>query len=106
MNMILSPKGFLIVGGAILLLIGILGYLGILIGPTPVKSIFGAAWYFDNYENLAHTALGIAGLAAAFIFPMLWQKWLVIILGVVALAAGIYSFTGHIPTGQNFLGAQ
>lgn len=86
----MNPKQFLLVGGAVLLLVGILGYAGV-IGPTPDKSLFGAFWYFDNAENLAHTVLGIAGLAAAFIFPALWQKWLVVLLGVVGLVVGVYS---------------
>ena len=96
----MNPKQFLIVGGAVLLLVGILGYVGV-IGPTPDKSLFGSLWWFDNYENGAHTILGIAGLAAAFIFPALWQKWLVIVLGVVALLAGLYSLL----VGPAFYGA-
>jgi len=92
---IFSPKGFLLVGGAVLLVVGLLGFFGILIGPTPAQSIFGSAWYFDNAENLAHTVLGIAGLAAAFIFPAMWQKWLVILLGVVGVVVGIYSLLGQ-----------
>jgi len=90
----LNPKQFLLVGGAVLLLIGLLGYFGV-IGPTPEKSIFGATWYFDNAENLAHTVLGIAGLAAAFIFPAMWQKWLTILLGVVGIVVGLYSLLGN-----------
>lgn len=103
---ILQPKGFLTVGGAVLLVVGLLGYLGILIGPTPAQSIFGAAWYFDNAENLAHTVLGIAGLAAAFIFPAMLQKWLVALLGVLGVVVGIYSLMGPVTMGQNLLGAQ
>lgn len=86
----MNPKQFLLVGGAVLLLVGILGYIG-LIGPTPEQSLFGAFWYFDNAENLAHTVLGVAGLAAAFAFPALWQKYLVILLGLLGLAVGFYS---------------
>lgn len=86
----MNPKQFLTLGGAVLLLVGILGYVGV-IGPTPDQSIFGSFWWFDNAENLAHTVLGVAGLAAAFLFPATWQKALVIILGVVALIVGLYS---------------
>lgn len=97
----MNPKQFLLVGGAVLLLVGILGYVGV-IGPTPEKSIFGAVWYFDNAENLAHTVLGIAGLAAAFVFPAMWQKWLVILLGVVGLAVAVYGwFVGSMLYGAN-----
>ena len=97
----MNPKQFLLIGGAVLVLVGILGYVGV-IGPTPEKSFFGAMWWFDNGENLAHTVLGIAGLAAAFIFPAMWQKWLVIILGVVGLAVAAYGwFVGTMIYGAN-----
>lgn len=86
----MNPKQFLLVGGSVLLLIGVLGFVGV-IGPTPDKSIFGAMWWFDNPENIAHTVLGVAGLAAVFIFPPLWQKWLVVALGALALVVGLYS---------------
>jgi ABC-type Fe3+-siderophore transport system permease subunit len=46
-----NPKQFLTIGGAVLLLVGILGFIGI-IGPD-ANSIFGSAWYFDNAENIA-----------------------------------------------------
>lgn len=86
----MNPKQFLLVGGAVLLLVGILGFIGI-IGPTPEKSLFGMFWYFDNAENIAHTVLGVAGLVAAFAFPALWQKYLVVLLGLLGLAVGFYS---------------
>ena len=96
----MNPKQFLTVGGAVLLLVGILGYVGV-IGPMPDKSIFGAMWWFDNPENLAHTVLGVAGLAEAFVFPAMWQKWLVVVLGLVGLYFGFYSLF----IGAGFMGA-
>jgi len=96
----LNPKQFLLVGGSALLLLGILGYIGVL-GPTPDKSLFGAMWYFDNAENLAHTVLGIAGLAAAFIFPTSLQKMLVVLLGILGVVVGAYSLV----LGSMLLGA-
>ena len=57
----MNPKQFLVIGGIILLLVGILGFVGIL-GPTASDSIFGATWYFDNAENWAHAVLGIVAL--------------------------------------------
>lgn len=89
---IFTPKGFLQVGGAVLLLVGILGYVGV-IGPTPDSSLFGEFWYFDNAENIAHTVLGIVALAAAFLLKDAgMQKTLVMIVGVIALLVGIYGF--------------
>lgn len=96
----MNPKQFLQIGGAVLLLVGILGLIGI-IGPTPARSLFGEFWWFDNPENLAHTVLGVAGLAAAFTFPALWQRYLVITLGVVGVLVGIYSLL----IGPTLLGA-
>lgn len=96
----MNPKQFLQIGGAVLLLVGVLGFIGV-IGPTPDKSIFGSFWYFDNPENLAHTVLGIAGLLASFVFPVLWQKWLVIALGVLGIVVGLYSLV----LGTTLLGA-
>lgn len=86
----MNPKQFLQVGGAVLLVVGILGYLGV-IGPTPSQSIFGDFWYFDNAENLAHTLLGLAGLGAAFVLPAAMQRMLVILLGALGLVVGLYS---------------
>ena len=96
----MNPKLFLLIGGAVLLLVGILGFIGV-IGPTPDKSLFGQMWWFDNAENIAHLVLGVAGLAAAFIFPSVWQKYLVLLLGVVGVAVGLYSLA----VGTMLLGA-
>lgn len=97
----MNPKQFLTVGGAVLLLVGILGFVGV-IGPTPDKSIFGAFWWFDNTENIAHTVLGIAGLAAAFLFPASLQRLLVIALGALGIVVGLYSLAvGHMLGGAN-----
>jgi hypothetical protein len=91
MNKLFNPKGFLQIGGAVLLLVGILGYVGI-IGPTADKSIFGSTWWFDNAENLAHTVLGIVGILASFVLPGNLQKMLVLVLALLGFGVGIYNF--------------
>ena len=96
----MNSKQFLIIGGIILALIGILGFFGI-IGPTPDKSIFGATWWFDNGENWAHLVLGVVGLIAAFTFPSNLQKYLVYLLGVIGVLIGLYSLF----ISSSFLGA-
>lgn len=102
---IFTPKGFLQVGGVILVLVGILGYFGI-IGPTPEQSLFGSAWYFDNGENIAHLVLGIVALGAAYMLKDAnQQKWLVAIVGILGLLFGVYSLFGTIPDGVTFMGA-
>jgi len=97
--MLFTPNGFLKVGGAVLVLVGILGFVGV-IGPTAEQSVFGATWYFDNGENWAHLILGIVGLIAAFTLNAGMQKNLVLLLGVLGLFFAVYNlFT------ENFLGA-
>ncbi len=95
----MNPKQFLIIGGIILVLVGILGMVG-LIGPTAEDSIFGSTWWFDNGENWAHFILGVVGLIAAFAFPASIQKPLVMLLGIIGLVVGVYGFVS-----EDFLGA-
>jgi hypothetical protein len=92
---IFTPRGFLQVGGTVLVAVGILGMIGV-IGPTADQSIFGSFWWFDNSENIAHLVLGIVGLAAAFIFPAMWQRYLVMALGVLGLVVGLYNIMGEV----------
>jgi len=89
MSSILTPRGFLIYGGAILLILGILGFVA-LSSPTAYPS-----FYLDNGENVAHTFLGIVALAIVFV-PGLntmfapYYRWIVILLGIVALFFAVY----------------
>lgn len=96
-----TPKGFLTYGGAILLLVGLLGMFGILIGPTPAQSIFGETWYFDPAENIAHTALGVVGLAGAFVLGAGLQRTLVILLGIVGILVAAYNLVNPVLLGAN-----
>lgn len=96
----MNPKQFLQIGGVVLVLVGILGFVGV-IGPMAEQSIFGAAWWFDNGENWAHLVLGIVGLIAAYTIGANAQRGLVIVLGVVGVLVGLYSLLGY----ANFLGA-
>ena len=93
----MNPKQFLILGGIILALIGMLGMVGDIIGPTPEESFFGSIWWFDTAENWAHLVLGIVALVAAFIFPAGLQKSLVLLVGFVAVLIGIYSAVSSAP---------
>jgi hypothetical protein len=88
---VFTPKGFLTYGGVILLLLGIIGFLGIF-----TKAAVPAFW-LDSGENVAHTALGIIALAIVFV-PGLnsafapYYRWIVILLGIVALFFAVYGF--------------
>lgn len=82
----LNPKQFLLIGGIILLLLGIVGYAGVF---SDTKSAF----YLDTGENVAHTVLGIVAIAASYLLKDAnLQKWLVVVVGVVALFFGVYGF--------------
>ena len=89
MSSIFTPKGFLTYGGAILLILGILGFVA-LSSATAYPS-----FYLDSGENIAHTFLGIVALAIVFV-PGLnsmfapYYRWIVILLGIVALFFAVY----------------
>ncbi len=102
---IFTPKGFLQVGGVVLVVVALLGFFGI-IGPTPERSIFGEGWWFDNAENWAHLVLGVVALLAMYALknPM-HQKWLVALVGILGVLFGVYSLFGGVPEGTMFMGA-
>lgn len=98
---LITPKSFLQIGGIVLVLVAVLGYVGV-IGPTPEDSIFGAAWYFDNVENIVHLVLGVVALAALYVIPVSLHKPLVVLVGIIAVLAGLYSlFIGTTLGGAN-----
>ncbi len=86
-----TPKMFLTVGGAVLLLLGIVGFLNIF-----TEEAFPAFW-LDGGENVAHTVLGVVALAAVFV-PGLnsalapYYRPIVILVGLIALFFGVYGF--------------
>lgn len=100
----MNPKQFLQIGGVVLLLVGILGFIGV-IGPGP-DSLFGSPWYFDNAENWAHAVLGIVALIAAYAFPAKTHKPIVMLVGILGILFGLYSLFGPVTEGANFMGAQ
>jgi len=89
-EMLFTPKGFLMVGGVVLLLVGVLGFF---ILNNPSLSFF----WLDNSENYAHVGLGVIALAALYV-PGLnsmlapYYRWIVILVGLIALFFGVYGF--------------
>ncbi len=82
---------FLIIGGAVLLLLGLVGYAGIFTKES-------TPWFWlDSGENLAHTFLGVVALAAVFV-PGLnsalkpYYRAIVGLVGVIALFFAAYGF--------------
>lgn len=87
----MNPKQFLQIGGVVLVLVGILGFVG-LIGSTSDASVFGEAWWFDNGENWAHLILGIVALIAAFALKdASMMKNLVLLVGILGLFFAVYN---------------
>src|SRR5258707_2177270 len=103
MGNVCTPEAFLTYGGAILLLLGIVGYLNIF-------SDTSSSFYLDSGENIAHTFLGIVALAIVFV-PGLnsafapYYRWIVILLGIVALFFAVYGFYVGGNTAPNTFGA-
>jgi hypothetical protein len=91
MGAFFTPKGFLTYGGAVLTLLGIVGFLGIF-----SESAVPAFW-LDSGENVAHLGLGLIALAIVFV-PGLntafapYYRWVVILVGIIALFFAIYGF--------------
>lgn len=96
--MIMNPKQFLVIGGIVLVVVGILGFIGV-IGPTAEDSLFGATWWFDNAENWAHLVLGIVALIVAKL-PSTLHKPIVVIVGIVGLFFAVWNVFS-----EQFLGA-
>jgi hypothetical protein len=79
----MNPRQFLQTGGAILIVLGVVGYLVPMVGTLIT---------FSPWENHAHTVLGVVALIAVQLFSGDIQKWLVALVGVVALYFGVIGF--------------
>jgi hypothetical protein len=83
----MNPKQFLQFGGAILVVLGVVGLL-----PVFTKENTPVFW-LDTGENVAHIGLGVVAIAAAYLLTdAAMQKWLVAVVGVIALFFGVYGF--------------
>lgn len=96
----MRTKAFLQIGGAILVLIAVLGFVGVL-GPTPDASVFGDSWWFDRTENWTHLAVGAVALVSSFIIPIAAQRPFVLLLGVATIGAAVYGIFIPVLFGAN-----
>jgi hypothetical protein len=85
-----SPRGFLIFGGAVLLVIGILGFF-------IMKDSSATFFWMDTGEDIAHTAIGAFCLAAVYLPGLNTRlkpsyRSIVLLLGVIALFSSVYGF--------------
>jgi len=84
---VLTPRGFLTYGGVILLLLGLVGFV--------TFNTENTTFYLTTGENIAHVGLGLIALAILFV-PGLntmlapYYRWIVILLGIVALFFAVY----------------
>jgi hypothetical protein len=102
-TLLFTPRGFLIAGGVVLLVLGILGFLNIFASPS---------FYLTNVENIAHTALGVIALAAVYVPGLNTAlvrdyRRLVLAVGLISLFFGVYGLllpAGNPPTNMNTFG--
>lgn len=99
----MNPKQFLLIGGVVLVLVGILGWINVL-GPTSDTSIFGSNWWFDTGENWAHLLLGVVAFVVAFAFGAGLQAPITLLVGIVGILIGLLGFVLGSDMSYNFYG--
>lgn len=80
----MNPKQFLQMGGTVLLILGIVGYI--------LPDVGGDLLWFDGTENIAHVVLGIVALALSALPLGPLAKWIVAAVGLGALYFGVAGF--------------
>lgn len=99
----MNSRQFLLFGGVLLILVGLLGVFGV-VGPSSVDpGAFGQWWYFTKIEGWVHAGVGILSVIASFISRAPW-RYLTIFLGVLSILGGIYSLLGPVPEGKQAFG--
>lgn len=85
----MTPRFYLAFTGCLLLLLGILGYVGI-VGPLSNDSIFGVNWWVDNGQSIVYIILGIVSLLSAFVLrqPMV-RKFIAFAIGGLLVCVGL-----------------
>ncbi len=87
----MTPRQFLLWGGVILVALGVLGLF--VLGPTASQSMLGNFFWLDSTENVAHLLFGVVALVAYYALKdASMVRWLVILVGVVALVAAAAGF--------------
>lgn len=98
----MNPKQFLTIGGAVLVLLSLIGFTGVLNQQaTPF-------FFLTAGENVAHLVLGVVALAAVFVpglnslLAPLYRP-IVILVGIIAVFFGLYGFAvGGAPVPNTF----
>jgi hypothetical protein len=85
----MNPKQFLVAAGVILIILGILGFAGVL-GPTAARSVAGANWWFDRRESLGSLLLGIIAVIASM-GSIGARRAIAVLIGVLGVLGGLYT---------------
>lgn len=91
----MNPKQFLQIGGVILLLFGILGFI--------VPQV-GGLLTFNNAENWPHVVLGVVALVLAPLPLGELKRWVVVLVALGALFFGVAGFMVSGNPAPNFYG--
>lgn len=94
MGSLQSSTAFLRYGGGVLLIVGLVGFIGILNNVD--------FFSLDTGENVAHVALGVVGLAAGFgLKDARLHRYLTAVVGITALVFGLLGW--FLPSGGALL---
>ncbi len=80
----MNPRQFLQVGGTVLVLLAVIGFLK--------PDLAGDLLSFDPLENWAHLVLGVVALALAPLPLGEVKKWVAVLVGVLAIVVGVLGF--------------
>lgn len=92
----MNPKQFLMWGGVVLLVLGVIGFIA--------PNLLGKTLYFDSGENWVHTVLGIVAIVASYALGASAQRSLTGIVAIVTLFFGVWGFVVYSRTAPNFYG--
>ncbi|NOS67050.1 MAG: hypothetical protein HOO67_01645 [Candidatus Peribacteraceae bacterium] len=92
----MNPKQFLQIGGVILLLLAVIGFLK--------PDIGGEFLTFWPWENWAHLGLGVVAIVVSPLAIGELKKWIVVLVGLIALAFGVLGFMVSGTPSPNFYG--
>jgi hypothetical protein len=81
-----TPKQFLVAYGAVLIVLGIFGFV---IGG---RSMLGGVWRLDLAEDVVHTAFGVLVLAAVYVLSEAHQRWLVLLAALTDVGFSLLGF--------------
>ena len=92
----MNPKQFLQIAGVILILLAVVGFLK--------PDLAGDLLNFDAAENWGHLLLGIVAIVLSSLQLGDLTKWIVVLVGLLAVGFGILGFMGRGNPSPNFYG--